>query len=137
MSTRTRKIRRILELQDLLHRASEWKLAGIRAEIAENHRTRDTLINTLSDEVLGPLLVDVTARRLRTVALVHGQLTRAEDVQVAQVREEARRLKQVERMAETVRRADDQAREKADLHTLLDGIAAKPAPTVDASLPPA
>lgn len=137
MSTRTRKIRRILALQDLLHRSSEWKLAGIRAEIAENHRTRDTLINTLSDEVLGPLLVDVTARRLRTVAQVHSQLAFAEERQVAQVREEARRLKQAERMVETVRRVDDQAREKADLHALLDGTAAKPAPILDASLPPA
>lgn len=137
MTARSRKARRILALQDQLHRASEWKLAGIKSEIAENQRTREALIGSLANEALGPLLVENTARRLRHVAQAHDQLARLEQEQAARVREEARRLKRAERMVEGVRQADERAREKADFNAILDGVAARSDKDVDASLPPA
>ncbi|MEW6256084.1 MAG: hypothetical protein AB1592_09015 [Pseudomonadota bacterium] len=127
MSARIRKARRLAALQDQLHRASEWKLAAIRSDITENEGTRTALLSTLTDDTLGPLLVDVASRRLKTVARERAALGQAEDAQKGKVLEEAQRLKRAERMLDKVRAADAVAREKADFDTLLDQVAAKSA----------
>ncbi|WP_127090882.1 hypothetical protein [Aquabacter cavernae] len=127
MSNRTRKARRLVALQDQLHRSSEWKLAGIRTDIVQNEHTRTALLDTLTDELLGPVLVDVAARRLKTVARERAVLSSAETTQAAKVLEEAQRLKRAERMLEKVRTAEAHAREKADFDTLLDQVAARSA----------
>lgn len=127
MSARIRKARRLAALQDQLHRASEWKLAAIRTDISENEGTRTALLSTLTDDTLGPLLVEVTARRLKTVAQERAALGQAEHAQKGKVLEEAQRLKRAERMLDKVKAADAQARDKADFDTLLDQVAAKSA----------
>lgn len=129
MTNRTRKARRLVALQDQLHRASEWKLAGIRSDITQNEETRTTLLATLTDDTLGPVLVDVTARRLKTVAQQRAALTAAETRQTSKVLEEAQRLKRAERMLDKVKTADALAREKDDFNTLLDQVAARSAKT--------
>ncbi len=127
MSARIRKARRLAALQDQLHRASEWKLAGIRTDISENEGTRTALLSTLTDDTLGPLLVEVAARRLKAVAQERVALGQAEDAQKGKVLEEAQRLKRAERMLDKVKAADALARDKADFDTLLDQVAAKSA----------
>lgn len=127
MSARIRKARRLAALQDQLHRASEWKLAGIRTDISENEGTRTALLSTLTDDTLGPLLVEVAARRLKAVAQERAALGQAEDAQKGKVLEEAQRLKRAERMLDKVKAADALARDKADFDTLLDQVAAKSA----------
>ncbi|MEW6123936.1 MAG: hypothetical protein AB1698_15085 [Pseudomonadota bacterium] len=131
MSNRTRKARRLVALQDQLHRASEWKLAGIRTDITQNEETRTTLLATLTDDTLGPVLVDVTARRLKTVAQQRAALTMAETTQTSRVLQEAQRLKRAERMLDKVKAADALAREKDDFNTLLDQVAARSAKADD------
>lgn len=125
MSARARKAKRLVSLQDQLHRASEWKLAGIRTDIAANEETRTSLLSTLTDDTLGPLLVDVTARRLKSAARERAALDQAEGRQKDKVLSEAQRLKRAERMLDKVRTADAQALEKADFDALLDQVAAK------------
>lgn len=120
---RTKKARRLLALQEQLHRASEWKLARIRSDISDNERNRLDVMETLTDYVLGPVLVDVAARRLKTIAREKAELTAAEQGQTLVVREETQRLKRAEKMLEKVQAIETAARDKSDFDALLDQVA--------------
>lgn len=120
---RTKKARRLLALQEQLHRASEWKLARIRSDISDNERNRLDVMETLTDYVLGPVLVDVAARRLKTIAREKAELTVAEQGQTLVVREETQRLKRAEKMLEKVQAIETAARDKSDFDALLDQVA--------------
>ncbi|OYX88798.1 MAG: hypothetical protein B7X99_00435 [Rhizobiales bacterium 17-65-6] len=120
---RTKKARRLVALQDQLHRASEWKLAGIRSDLVQNEHTRTSVMETLTDQVLGPVLVDVAARRLKTIARERAELSLAETRQADAVREETQRLKRAEKMLEKVQGIEAAAREKAEFDALLDQVA--------------
>ena len=120
---RTKKARRLVALQDQLHRASEWKLAGIRSDLVQNEHTRTSVMETLTDQVLGPVLVDVAARRLKTIARERAELSLAETRQADAVREETMRLKRAEKMLEKVQGIEAAAREKAEFDALLDQVA--------------
>ena len=120
---RTKKARRLVALQDQLHRASEWKLAGIRSDLVQNEHTRTSVMETLTDQVLGPVLVDVAARRLKTIARERAELSLAETRQSDAVREETQRLKRAEKMLEKVQGIEAAAREKAEFDALLDQVA--------------
>ncbi|TCT07954.1 hypothetical protein [Aquabacter spiritensis] len=128
-----RRARRILALQTQLHRSGEWKLGALQSELAENGRTRDAVMATLADDALGPVLVEVAARRLKRLAQARDTLAAAEAAQSARVQDEARRMKQAERRLDAVQRQAAREAEKADLDALLDRIAS----ARDASLPPA
>lgn len=121
---RTKKARRLLSLQEQLHRASEWKLARIRTDISDNEHNRTTVIETLTDPVLGPVLVETASRRLKSIARERAELGLAEERQTMVVREETQRLKRAERMLEKVREIETAARDKADFQALLDQVAA-------------
>lgn len=121
---RTKKAKRLLALQEQLHRASEWKLARIRSDICDNERNRLDVMETLTDYVLGPVLVDVAAKRLKTIAREKAELTEAEHGQTVVVREETQRLKRAEKMLEKVQAIETAARDKADFDALLDQVAA-------------
>ena len=120
---RTKKARRLVALQDQLHRASEWKLAGIRSDLVQNEHTRTGVMETLADQVLGPVLVDVAARRLKTIARERAELSLAETRQADAVRTETQRLKRAEKMLEKVQGIEAAAREKAEFDALLDQVA--------------
>lgn len=120
---RTKKARRLVALQDQLHRASEWKLAGIRSDLVQNEHTRTSVMETLTDQVLGPVLVDVAARRLKSIARERAELSLAETRQADAVREETQRLKRAEKMLEKVQGIEAAAREKAEFDALLDQVA--------------
>ncbi len=73
--------------------------------------------------MLGPVLVDVAARRLKTIAREKAELTVAEQGQTLVVREETQRLKRAGKMLEKVQAIETAARDKSDFDALLDQVA--------------
>ncbi|GGF47954.1 hypothetical protein GCM10007301_04080 [Azorhizobium oxalatiphilum] len=125
MKDRLRKARRIVAVQEQVHRQAEWRLADIHRQKVENERLRDELITTLNGDTFGPLLVEVVAKRLKAVAAESQRIAAEQERQDARVREEALRLKRAERMKENVNRDVERHQEQLMVAGILEGVAAR------------
>lgn len=125
MKNRLRKANRIVAVQEQMHRQAEWRLTQIARARADLERTREEIITTLNDDIFGPMLVEVVAKRLRATAEEAARLAVDEDRQTVRVREEALRLKRAEHMAEGVLQIHDQHVEKQMVAAILEGVASR------------
>lgn len=125
MKQRLRKASRIVAVQEQMHRQAEWRMADISRAKADLERLRSELIDTLNEDLFGPLLVEVVARRLKATAAEAERLSQEQKRQEEKVREEALRLKRAERMHEDVSRAYDRHQEQIMVAGILEGISAR------------
>jgi len=133
MADRLAKVRRIQAVQAELHRLAEWRLAGLARKQQELAEEQTVLIETLNDEdQLHGLFVGAMARRLRTLAGETERVKVAHEAQTDRVLDEARRLKQAERMVDRVSVDHRRETEKRDLQALVEALLAR---RRDASLP--
>jgi hypothetical protein len=120
MSERAERTRRVLELQVQLHRVERWKLLDLRRRAGELDAQRRELIAALNDsDPLWGLLLNATARRLKSIAQEADAVAREEALQAARVGERALRVACAERLSETV---DRQAAREDEKHELLEVI---------------
>jgi hypothetical protein len=120
MSGRAERTRRVLELQVQLHRVERWKLLDLRRRAGELETQRQELIAALNDsDPLWGLLLNATARRLKSIAQEADAVAREEALQAARVGERALRVACAERLSETV---DRQAAREDEKHELLEVI---------------
>lgn len=123
---RLKKIDRIVQVQEKLHRAAEWKLAGLVREQSELSEAQKQLIEALNDDgAFHGLFVDSMARRLHMLGGQADRVRQAETEQTAVVRKEALRLKTTERLSEKLSREQRRAVEKRTFQDLLEGFAKK------------
>ena len=130
MSTRAERTRRVLALQEQLHRVELWKLLALQRRAAELDALRRELIAALNDnDALQGLFLDATARRLKSIAQQADAVERDELLQTVRVREHATRVACAERLSETVDRQAARASEKRDLLDVIERVvgAATPA----------
>ncbi|WP_051357063.1 hypothetical protein [Azorhizobium doebereinerae] len=125
MKDRLKKARRIVAVQEQMHRQAEWRLAEIGRAKAETERVSAELITTLNGDTFGPLLVEVVAKRLKVVAAETERLAAEQGRQSVRVRDEALRLKRAERMKEGVSRDHDRHQEQKMVAGILEGVAAR------------
>ena len=120
MSGRAERTRRVLELQVQLHRVERWKLLDLRRRAGELETQRQELIAALNDsDPLWGLLLNATARRLKSIAQEADAVAREEALQAARVGERALRVACAERLSDTV---DRQAAREDEKHELLEII---------------
>lgn len=132
MDKRLQKTKRLLKVQEQLHRIAEWKLADLQRQATELQSTQQTLIATLNDDqMLHGLFVEARSRRLQTLAAEEGRVKLAEVEQKRATFDRAMQVKRTERMVQTLSVEHRRAAEKKDYLVLLDSLATKS----DASLP--
>ena len=130
MSTRAERTRRVLALQEQLHRVELWKLLALQRRATELDALGRELIAALNDnDALQGLFLDATARRLKSIAQQADAVERDELLQTVRVREHATRIACAERLSETVDRQAARASEKRDLLDVIERVvgAATPA----------
>jgi hypothetical protein len=126
MRKRLKKIERLVKVQEKLHQAAEWKLAGLNREQAELTASRVSLVEALNhDDAFHGLFVDAMARRLHLLAREADRVREAQTAQTAVVREEALRLKRTERLSDKLGREERRSAERREFQTLLEGLARK------------
>lgn len=132
MDKRLRKTRRLLRVQEQLHRITEWKIAALQRQATEVEQAREEIIKTFNgDDALHGLFVEAASRRLQSLAGQASQLQEEQDRQTKIALEQAMQVKRTERMIGTLAAERRREGEKKDLLVLLDGMASK----TDASLP--
>jgi hypothetical protein len=126
-AARERKIRRILHLQQQLHRLSQWRLSELQGQEAEIQDKQRELIGALnSDGRLQGLFVGSMARRLTSLANEEVRVAGLKKVQNEDVWAHARRVRQSERQVDAATLARRRGNEKKELEDLVDRIAAGP-----------
>jgi hypothetical protein len=123
MSTRAQRTRRVLALQEQLHRVEHWKLLDLQRRVAELDTQRRELIAALNDsDALQGLFLDATARRLMSIAREADEIGREERLQIARVGEHAVRVACAERLSEAVAGQAARAEEKQALREVIDRL---------------
>jgi hypothetical protein len=115
------RVRRILALQEQLHRVEHWRLVELQRRAAELDQERQDLIAALNgDDALAGLFLDATARRLVAIARAADEVARQEQLQGERLAEQAMQVACAERLEERVSveaRRDD---EKKALGEVID-----------------
>lgn len=132
MDRRLKKIKRILNVQEQLHRMAEWRLASLQRKEEELLKEQSDLIEALNgDDLLQVAFVPVTARRLQTLAAETAHVARSKEEQAQVMHDRAMQVKRTERMIEDLTRHHRREVEKKGLLDILDVLSARK----DASLP--
>jgi hypothetical protein len=126
MANPVERARRVLALQEQLHRIEHWKLLDLQRRSAELAAEREDLIAALNNDVaLQGLFLDATARRLKSMAQEADAVAREETAQTARVGEYATRVACADRhhqaVSETERRQDERQTLREVLDTLVAG----------------
>jgi len=128
MKPRDRKIRRIAAVQAKLHRIAEWQLMECLAKEHELQERQRRIIQGFNEESRLPELAAETARRnLRTASVEQGVIAKAKERLTAHALAEARKLKQVLRIARDAAGRAFRDQEKRILDDVTDAAARRPA----------
>jgi hypothetical protein len=120
MSKSVERARRMLALQEQMHRIERWKLLELQGRLAELDTLRQDLIAALNDDdALQGLFLAATARRLTSIAREADDIGQQEQLQIERVGEQATRLVCAERLHDTV---EEEARRASERLALLDII---------------
>jgi hypothetical protein len=132
MTQRVRKLRRIVAVQEKLHRLEEFRLAELRRQSDDLRRDEESLVAALNDdETFAGLFVDAMASQLKRLARESVRVAAAEARQSARVQDAALRLKRTERFTRRAGTEERRTDEKQAFRELLDGLPGAPR---DASL---
>jgi hypothetical protein len=135
MRDRTRRMERLLEVQQAMHRLEEWRLAALDRERHAIGEAEAELVGRLGgDDPFLRLFADLASRHLRSLAVTTGRLARDREVQSARTFAAALAAKRTERFAERSIREERREGEKRRLQSVIEAFGASAADG-DASLP--
>lgn len=128
MKSRDRKIRRIAAVQAKMHRLAEWELMECSAKEHEVQERQRRIIEGFNDgNGVPPLAAQTAGQNLRTASVEQGALAKAKERLASHAMTEARKLKQVLRMAGTAARQAFREQERRVLEDVTETAAKRPA----------
>jgi hypothetical protein len=123
MSAHTRKVHRMLAVQQQLHRIEEWRLAELRARLDELAADQKELIAALNeDDALQGLFIDSMARRLQSLSEAASATGKDTQLQAVRLLEQASRLICAERLAKAADLQELRSNEKSDLAEAIERL---------------
>jgi CRP-like cAMP-binding protein len=123
MSAHTRKVHRMLAVQQQLHRIEEWRLAELRARLDELAADQKELIAALNeDDALQGLFIDSMARRLQSLSEAASATGKDTQLQAVRLLEQAGRLICAERLAKAADLQELRSNEKSDLAEAIERL---------------
>jgi hypothetical protein len=128
MKSRERKIRRIAAVQAKMHRLAQWELMECSAKEHEVQERQRRIIESFNDgNGVPPLAAQTAGQNLRTASVEQGVIAKAKERIASQAMTEARKLKQVLRMAGTAARRAFREQERRVLEEITETAAKRPA----------
>jgi len=127
MGTSSNRARRILALQEQLHRIERWKLLDLQRRAADLEAQRQDLIAALNDDdALQGLFIDARARRLTSIARQAEDAERQQQVQAACVEEQATRVACADRLSSKASAEEQRARDRRALLEIIEALVGPP-----------
>lgn len=126
--SRAQRAGRLLDVMKQLHRIEEYRKIELERRLTELDNTQREVIHALNtDDALHGLFVDTTARFLRSVATEAQKVARAHEVQSQKLLENASKMKQAERLKETLDRDERRAESETQLLDIIEHHTRDPA----------
>lgn len=123
MSKATKRVRRIVKVQQEMHRLAEWRQAELVRRENELKAAQEEIVQVFNDhDKLYGVVIEPMARKLKSLAGEETRVIRDREAQDRRVVEEAVRLKRAERMAARVEEDARHAEEKQSLRDLIEQI---------------
>lgn len=127
MSTSSNRARRILALQEQLHRIERWKLLDLQRRSADLEAQRQDLIAALNDDdALQGLFIDARARRLTSIARQVEDAERQQQEQAVRVEEQATRVACADRLSSKAEVEQQRASERRALLEIIEALVGPP-----------
>jgi hypothetical protein len=127
-NSRAQRAGRLLDVMKQLHRVEEYRKIELERRLNELDNTQREVIHALNtDDALHGLFVDTTARFLRSVATEAQKVARAHEVQSQKLLENASKMKQAERLKETLDRDERRAESETQLLDIIEHHTRDPA----------
>jgi hypothetical protein len=127
MTSRDRKIRRIVAVQAKMHRLAEWELMQCSAKEHDVQERQRRIIEGFNDgNGVPPLAAQTAGQNLRTASVEQGALAKAKERLASHAMTEARKLKQALRMAATAARQAFRDQERRILEDVTETAAKRP-----------
>jgi hypothetical protein len=128
MKSRERKIRRIAAVQAKMHRLAQWELMECSAKEHEVQERQRWIIESFNDgNGVPPLAAQTAGLNLRTASVEQGVIAKAKERIASHAMTEARKLKQVLRMAGTAARRAFREQERRVLEEVTEAAAKRSA----------
>jgi hypothetical protein len=128
MKSRDRKIRRIATVQAQLHRIAQWQLMECEAKDRELQERQRRIIEGFNEEDrLSEMVAQTASRNLRAASVEQGAIARVKERLTAHALAEARKLKQMLRIAGTAAGRAFREQEKRVLEDVTETAASRPA----------
>jgi hypothetical protein len=128
MKSRDRKIRRIAAVQAKMHRLAQWELTECHAKEHELQERQRRIIEGFNDgNGVPPLAAHTAGQNLRIASVEQGVLAKAKERLASHAMTEARKLKQVLRMAGTAARRAFRDQEQRVLEEITETAAKRSA----------
>lgn len=117
-----------------MHRLAQWELIECQAKEHELQERQRRIIEGFNDgNGVTPLAAQNAGQNLRTASVEQGAVAKAKERITSHAMTEARKLKQVLRMAETVARQVFREREQRVLEEVTEAAAKRPAEKMQAN----
>jgi hypothetical protein len=123
MTDRYRAVKRVLAVQNQMHRLAQWKLAELERKEDALRDNQERLLRFLDQEgSYTALLSDTLMRRLRNVSEQKAQTAIEKEKQAERTLEESRRKGRMQRMVDHVAGDARREEERSELRDVLEQI---------------
>lgn len=123
---RLQRVRRILAVQEQLHKVEQYRLAEAQQHLAHLVQDQHALISSLNaEDGLQGLFMDATVRRLKSLADQEMTATRSQDDQELRTREVGAKVGVAQRLFDTAFQQARRAEEAGQLADTVERVAAQ------------
>ena len=119
--SRAQRASRLLDVMKQLHRIEEYRKVELERRLDELENSQREVIHALNtDDALHGLFVDTTARFLRSLATEAQKVARANDLQAQRLLENTSKVKQAERLKETLDKDERRVEDQTQLQDIIE-----------------
>ena len=119
--SRAQRASRLLDVMKQLHRIEEYRKIELERRLDDLENSQREVIHALNtDDALHGLFVDTTARFLRSLATEAQKVARAHEAQSQKLLENASKVKQAERLKETLDRNERRVESETELLDIIE-----------------
>jgi len=119
--SRAQRASRLLDVMKQLHRIEEYRKVEMERRLDELENSQREVIHALNtDDALHGLFVDTTARFLRSLATEAQKVARANDLQAQRLLENTSKVKQAERLKETLDKDERRVEDQTQLQDIIE-----------------
>ncbi len=120
-NSRARRAGRLVDVMKQLHRIEEHRKIDLERQLTElENSTREVIHSLNTDDALHGLFVDTTARYLRSLARDAQQVAQAHEEQSRKLLEKAAKVRQAERLKETLEQNKRRAENESQLLEIIE-----------------